>query len=442
MTLDASQNVGVGVTPSSWGSGRPALEFGGATQPAIAFNGNATNGGSIWTNSYFSGSANVYKATGYATRFDTSNSGAFGWFQSQTSGTAGATFSFVQAMTLDASGNLGLGLTPSAWPSSLSGTIENLSGGLYPYHPGGGTYDIGIFVNAYYDGSWRYKNTGSASGRYIIGVGTTATSAVHVWGIAGTGTAGNAISFTQAMTLDGSGNFLLAGTSARQRLTIGSTSVVSTSTPEAIDLGGTYSNTAGQNLKIYTFNDGSTKHGIGVSTGSSDYVTPTGGRHTFYVNTSEVARIDPTGNVTKPSNSCFLVFRSSPQDPYVAGSALVYNSEVFDQNNNFNPSTGIFTAPVTGRYLFSATVLVQNSSVGAEYDLQLKTSNRYYYGSPGRIEYQTTGVSWGDGYISMQVTQIADMDANDTAYITFTTFGAGYIYGGDGWTRFSGCLIS
>jgi hypothetical protein len=99
------------------------------------------------------------------------------------------------------------------------------------------------------------------------------------------------------LVLNSSGNLLLAGAGSRQRITVGTTTVSSTASPEAIDLGATFSSAAGQNLKIYTFNDGTTKHGIGVSTGSSDYVTPTGGAHTFYVNTSAVMTLNASGNL-------------------------------------------------------------------------------------------------------------------------------------------------
>ncbi len=435
VTFDGSQNVGIGATPSAWASGRPAIEFGGATQPVIAFNGNATNGGAIWTNSYFDGS-NRYKANGYASRFDTSG-GSFG-FYTAASGTAGNSFSFTQAMLLDASGNLGLGLTPSAWTSALSGTIETLSGGLYPYHPGGGTYDIGLFVNAYYDGSWRYKNTGSASARYIIGVTTGATSAGHYWGIAGTGTAGNPVTFTEAMTLNGSGNLLVGATG----------SIDSSFRLQVTGSGGSISHATGANANSFRFINTNTTSQWSFGTNSpgiqnaGDYLAfnrlPNGGSW------SEFARIDSTGNVTKPSNSCFLAIRTTNQTPYAAGDTIVFNSEIFDQNSNYNTSTGQFTAPVTGKYLLSATVLIASASVGSDYDFQLFTSNRSYYGAPGRTEYQTTGVSWGDGYIAFQCTQICDMDANDVAYVRFSTAGSGQIYGsgaGD-WTRFSGCLIS
>jgi hypothetical protein len=49
-----------------------------------------------------------------ATRFDATSGGAFRWFNAP-SGTAGNAITFTQAMTLDASGNLGIGTTsPSA----------------------------------------------------------------------------------------------------------------------------------------------------------------------------------------------------------------------------------------------------------------------------------------------------------------------------------------
>jgi len=208
----------------------------------------------------------------------------------------------VEAMRIDSSGNLGLGVASSPWGSGQIAMDIGLGSSVW--NPGTAT-QTQLLTNSYFDNTnFIYKGTGAAS-RYRM------TGAQHEWHTAPSGTAGNAITFTQAMTLDASGNLLLAGTSQRQRITVGTTAVTSTATPEAIDLGATFSSAAGQNLKIYTFNDGSTKHGIGVSTSSSDYVTPTGGRHTFYVNTSEVARIDSSGN---------LGIGTTTTDPYSLGS--------------------------------------------------------------------------------------------------------------------------
>jgi hypothetical protein len=109
-------------------------------------------------------------------------------------------------MTIDASGILGLGVTPSAWRSADRALqINDTSGGnTGSFHSVGGT--VGINTNSYFGSiggaSWKYYGTGAAA-IYWQEVGS------HRWGIAGSGTAGNAISFTQAMTLTAGGNLLV-----------------------------------------------------------------------------------------------------------------------------------------------------------------------------------------------------------------------------------------
>jgi hypothetical protein len=98
-------------------------------------------------------------------------------------------------MTLDASGNLGLGVTPSA--SNLP-TIEQ-SVGLFV-----GRNEMDITSNAYYNSGWKYVGTGAAT-QY------QANSGLHKWFTAPSGTAGNAISFTQALTLNANGALVLQG---------------------------------------------------------------------------------------------------------------------------------------------------------------------------------------------------------------------------------------
>jgi len=111
--------------------------------------------------------------------------------------------------TLDASGNLGLGVTPSAWMSG-STALQVVRGGLW--HDGSGY--IAMFNNAYYDGSnWRYIASTTASNYAQV-------NGNHQWFQAPSGTAGNAISFTQAMTLDASGNLGLGTTSPSYKLDV------------------------------------------------------------------------------------------------------------------------------------------------------------------------------------------------------------------------------
>jgi hypothetical protein len=98
-------------------------------------------------------------------------------------------------------GNLGLGVTPSAWAS----------GSGIQFQDGVSFTRYGYTRNAYFDGSnYRYISTAVASW-YLQAAGA------HSWWLAPSGTAGNAISFTQAMTLNASGN-LGVGTTNPQRL--------------------------------------------------------------------------------------------------------------------------------------------------------------------------------------------------------------------------------
>jgi hypothetical protein len=105
---------------------------------------------------------------------------------------------------LDSSGNLGLGVTPSAWGSATK-AIEVVNGPSIMAFSTNAYYG----ANYYYNGSnYIYKNNGRAY-NYVQDANG------HNWFTAPSGTAGNAISFTQAMTLDASGN-LLVGTTTQQ----------------------------------------------------------------------------------------------------------------------------------------------------------------------------------------------------------------------------------
>ena len=101
VTIDTAQNVGVGVTPSAWGSFK-VLEF-----PNGVMFGSYTGGVNqayMGTNFYFNGTNFIYKQNDYAVRYE-QTSGTHQWYTAS-SGTAGGTVSFTQAMTLDNSGNL------------------------------------------------------------------------------------------------------------------------------------------------------------------------------------------------------------------------------------------------------------------------------------------------------------------------------------------------
>jgi hypothetical protein len=103
-------------------------------------------------------------------------------------------------MSIDSSGNLGLGVTPSAWTEPA---LQMKAGGMFATAGANAHY----LENTYYQGTWKYYSSAAAT-RY------TQVSGTHAWFTAPSGTAGNAISFTQALTLDANRNLLLNGTAA------------------------------------------------------------------------------------------------------------------------------------------------------------------------------------------------------------------------------------
>jgi len=105
-----------------------------------------------------------------------------------------------ETMRLDSAGNLGIGVTPSAWVSYHRG-IDFGGGTNYGGLSARGDY-VTLANNCYLDSSgstWRYKNTSTATQFAQTGGG-------FVWYIAASGTAGNAITFTTSMVLDSAGN--------------------------------------------------------------------------------------------------------------------------------------------------------------------------------------------------------------------------------------------
>ena len=111
----------------------------------------------------------------------------------------------VERMRIDSSGNMGLGVTPSAWGSGWT-ALQIRDGGPSIWSDGG---DRSFFsTNTYFNGTNRIYTTSGPALEYVQDSGG------HSWKVAPSGTAGNAITFTQAMTLDSSGNLLVGGTTA------------------------------------------------------------------------------------------------------------------------------------------------------------------------------------------------------------------------------------
>jgi hypothetical protein len=273
MRLDSSGNLGLGVTPGAWGSNSKAFEVAGAaaghvvayvnqlsvgrnyyqtnTDIFYAYTGQSaqrlllTNDGQFQfftapsgtagnaisftqamtldasgnllvgkTSSYSGFRLQVNNGNGYAVE-NSAGTGQAAWFgaggnvglssgnAAVINGVSGVIFGVnsVESMRLDSSGNLGLGVTPSASTSTVNLQVKGTAVLIGNSSGAEGAY---LTSNAIFNSGWKYISTAAAS-RYDQGLGA------HAWFTAPSGTAGNAISFTQAMTLTSDGK-LLVGT--------------------------------------------------------------------------------------------------------------------------------------------------------------------------------------------------------------------------------------
>ena len=180
--------------------------------------------------SYLSGQAGYWTYNGGATAE---------WFTGQRSGTDHAykisqvaAGIYTDRVTVDTSGSVGVGVVPSAWSA-----IRPVQTGLAASFSGGSAFnDAFIASNAYYDGSnWRYINSNTA---YYQSVGGAAAAR---WYTAASGTAGNTISFSEAMRIDSSGNVGIGTSSPGAKLDVNGNVYVRTGGFIATDAIGEYS---------------------------------------------------------------------------------------------------------------------------------------------------------------------------------------------------------
>ena len=125
--------------------------------------------------------------------------------------------------------------------------------------------------------------------------------------------------------------------------------------------------------------------------------------------------IDGTGAVTKPLQPGFLVRNSSDQSNVSLNvlTTVVFDTEVFDNNADFASNT--FTAPVTGKYLFTYNVnFAQVDADHTVFALTLATSNNTFTNNP---IITPTGFDSDMSELALGAAIICDMDANDTALV-------------------------
>jgi hypothetical protein len=257
-------------------------------------------------------------------------------------------------MTLDTSGNLGLGVTPSAWDTLTALQVKNAS--LAGYNN-----NIFLYANAYYQTAIgnRYIANGFAS-RY------QQSSGQHIWETAPSwnGTGSDTISFTQAMTLDASGN-----------LGVGTTSPVSYgSNYKTVTINGT---TTGV-LDIQANGTTQLELSVGTNVAQISAVAASGVLVFTAGGNTERARIDSIGNLLVGTTSVQSGIPSDPvgislYGPSATGTGIFVRNGIPLYVNNKNASGNLIefycNGNSVGNISSTGTITIYNTTS----DYRLKT---------------------------------------------------------------------
>ena len=281
-----------------------------------------------------------------------------------------------QRMVIDDSGHIGIG-TDS--PTTFSG--------FKTLHLKNGSGDALMLIES--DGGVISQDIVSDS----VGLVTVGSRSNHSYRIT--------TNDSERMRIDTSGNVGIATTSPSEKLTVSG----KTQSSE-------FRASAGVGAKGYDF----TASGSGA--GLANMFCPAGYTLGFGTNSTERMRIDSAGHVTKPYQTSVHVKRSSQQSniPINTNQTVLFDGEIFDVNSDFNTSTSVFVAPVTGKYLFTTSVRIESVPTDFTYIyLYLVTSNGNRWG-----DLMGNGTQYFNSaplYVTMRFSVITDMDVNDSAYL-------------------------
>ena len=313
------------------------------------------------------------------------------------------------------SGNVGVGIASG---NTLSGyTLFQVGSNSSLTATTSGTGSFYFSNNAFLNtsGLWQRINTGFASDYYQ-------ENGRHAWRTIGSGSAGSTFSYNQVMTLDASGN-LGIGTNYSPSYTLDVSGSgrftdqirITGATANALYLYG--ASGVKPYITINEFGVRDWKIGAGTTTSGKLSITATLGGTDGII-------IDGSGIVTKPSQPTFMAYGNGNTSIDITGTYLIYPSVHVNRGSHYNSSTGIFTAPVAGIYLFSWSAI--GGTDNDVYRFYLRINNTTFIN-----DYQLrldTGATGSEYAANGNRVVVVNLSASDTVRIWFTC-GSGTMHG-------------
>jgi hypothetical protein len=206
-----------------------------------------------------------------------------------------------------------------------------------------------------------------------------------------------------------------------------------------VTVGGT---SAGDAFQTFTV-AGTTNWSQGIDNSDSDaYVVSA----STALGTTNVIRAQTTGEINYPLQPAFFATKTVATS-VVGNSATPYlvicDTEIADSNGDYDNTTGLFTAPVTGRYQLNANIRFQDLTSAMTYgSVTLTASNRTLPGDIMNVGAMRTADVNNPNFTGLLGYALMDMDAADTCgmYIVLVG-GASAAAGFAGSTTFSGYLV-
>jgi hypothetical protein len=308
LTIDTSQNVGIGVTPSTWSG----------------YTVNQISNGAVWAsnnslvhlsgNTYFDGTNYKYISTDYAQDYY-QYQGTHVW-RYAASGTAGTNVTFTERMRIDSSGNVGIGTSS---PTNYGAGYKTLA------------------LNGTSSGILELQASGTAQ---AILVADSSNLQIQALGA-------RPVSFftngNERMRIDSSGNVGIGTSSAGYRLDVqaptGAVGVTSTT-------GTTFAkfqvNNTGGSFQLGIDNSGGSNFGSGVAYARCLWNDSASAPTIFYTNSTERMRIDSSGNLQITSGGI----------SFNAGASAVLNDyEVGTYTPTVANTSGAITSSAAGFYV-------------------------------------------------------------------------------------------